>query len=177
MMDRRSVALTQAACADLLDRLGSSSVFVGQAARDMIGGGDGDDPVAVARPADAREVSIVLRVARSRHLPVICRARLPAQHPSALRGAIVLDASGLDRPPAIDTSRQLVTVGAAVPLDQIDTLPATIDRLIGERRAGSDRSPWLASESAAHLLLVAFVAACAVAWWPRLNPASGDESR
>lgn len=120
MMDRRSVALVQAACADLLDRLGSSSVSVGQAAREAIGGGEGDDPVAVVRPGDARDVSVVLRVARSRHLPVICRARLPAQHPTALRGAIVLDASGLDRPPAIDTSRQLVTVGAAVPLEQID---------------------------------------------------------
>lgn len=84
-----------------------------------------------------------------------------------------------DGPAGTGPLRAAIEAGraAVVPLDQIDTLPATIDRLIGERRAGSDRSPWLASESAAHLLLAAFVVACAVAWWPRLNPASGDESR
>lgn len=120
MIDRRSVALMQAACADLLDRLGANLVIVGAAAREAIGGGDGDDPAAVVRPADAADVTTTLRVARARHLPVICRAQLPVQQPSALRGAIVLDCSGLDRPPAIDTSRQLVTVGAAVSLEQID---------------------------------------------------------
>ncbi len=61
--------------------------------------------------------------------------------------------------------------GAVVPLDQIDTLPDTIERVISGRRTGGDNSlPWLASQSAAHLVLAAFVLACAVAWWPRLNP-------
>jgi len=61
--------------------------------------------------------------------------------------------------------------GAVVPLDQIDTLPDTIESVISGRRTGGDHSPpWLASQSAAHLLLAAFVAACAVAWWPRLKP-------
>jgi hypothetical protein len=61
--------------------------------------------------------------------------------------------------------------GAVVPLDQIDTLPDTIESVISGRRTGGDHSPpWLASQSAAHLLLAAFVAACAVAWWLRLKP-------
>ncbi len=120
MMDRRSAALVQAACADLIDRLGAAAIQTGDAARRAIGGGDGDDPVAVVRPRDAGEVTQILRVARARHVPVQVRSRLPSQRPAALRGCIVLLASGLDRPPAIDTSRRLVTVGAAVSLRQID---------------------------------------------------------
>jgi hypothetical protein len=60
--------------------------------------------------------------------------------------------------------------GAVVPLDRIEMLPDTIAAMFGGRRERGDRSPhWLKSQSAAHLFLVAFVAACAVAWWPRRN--------
>jgi hypothetical protein len=60
--------------------------------------------------------------------------------------------------------------GAVVPLDRIEMLPDTIAAMIGGRRERGDGGPhWLKSQSAAHLFLVAFVAACAVAWWPRRN--------
>jgi hypothetical protein len=120
MMDRRSVALIHAARADLLDRVGADRVVVATAARDAAGGGEGDEPVAVVRPADARDVSTVLRVGRARHLPVLVKSRLPSRSPDGIRGAIVLDCSSLDRPPAIDISRRVVSVGVAVPLGAID---------------------------------------------------------
>ncbi len=60
--------------------------------------------------------------------------------------------------------------GAVVPLDRIEMLPDTIAAMIGGRRERGDGGPhWLKSQSAAHLFLVAFVTACAVAWWPRRN--------
>ena len=60
--------------------------------------------------------------------------------------------------------------GAVVPLDRIEMLPDTIAAMIGGRREREGDGPhWLKSQSAAHLFLVAFVAACAVAWWPRRN--------
>lgn len=120
MLDRRSVAVMNAARADLLDRVGADRVLVGVPAREAIGGGEGDEPIAVVRPVDARDVSTVLRVGRARHLTVAPRARLPVHDPASMRGAIVLDCSGLDRPPAIDISRRVVTVGVAVPVEVID---------------------------------------------------------
>ncbi len=66
--------------------------------------------------------------------------------------------------------------GTVVPLDRIETLPDTIAKVIGMEQR-SDRSPhWLASQTAAHLLLATLVAACAAAWWPRANPALGEQS-
>jgi hypothetical protein len=120
MMDRRSVALIHAARADLLDRVGGDRVLVATAARDAAGGGEGEEPVAVVRPADERDVSTVLRVGRARHLPVLVRSRLPLRRTEGLRGAIVLDCSSLDRPPAIDISRRVVTVGVAGSLAAVD---------------------------------------------------------
>lgn len=150
MLDRRSGAVTQAARADLLDRVGADRVLVGAAARDAIGGAEADEPIAVVRPADAQDVSAVLRVARARHLGVVPRSRLPATQPAALRGTVVLDCGGLDRPPAIDISRRVVTVGVAVAQDVIDraarrarlTLRATsvldADQPIGALIAGGE---------------------------------------
>lgn len=67
--------------------------------------------------------------------------------------------------------------GAVVPLDRIETLPDTITTAIGGRQRG-DRSPlWLASQTAAHLLLATLVSACAAAWWPRATPAPSGLSR
>jgi len=66
--------------------------------------------------------------------------------------------------------------GTVVPLDRIETLPDTIAKVIGREQRG-DRSPhWLASQTAAHLSLATLVAACAAAWWPRANPAPGEQS-
>ena len=71
-----------------------------------------------------------------------------------------------------------VAGGAVVPLDRIEMLPDTIAAMIGGRRERGGRTPhWLKSQSAAHLFLVAFVAACAVAWWPRRNSSLVEMAR
>ncbi len=53
---------------------------MGAAARDAIGAAEGDEPIAVVRPADARDVSTVLRVARARRsrIPTTCSAIVTA---------------------------------------------------------------------------------------------------
>lgn len=122
MIDRRAVAVANAARADLVDRLGADRVLVGEKARLAVGlePGEGDGPVAVMRPRNPEQVALSLKVGRSRHLPVRVRSRLPALHPAELRGALVLDSRGLDRPPAIDISRRVVTVGAGVDVAAVD---------------------------------------------------------
>lgn len=121
MVEVRS-SMTGAAQADLVDRLGRDRVALGEAARRQAGfdpqGRDG--PIAVVRPAHAEHVEHVIKVGRLRHLPVEARGRLPAWAPEELRDAIVLDTSGLQRPPAIDISRRIVTVGAGLDVAAID---------------------------------------------------------
>lgn len=120
MRDRRAVAAANAARGDLIDRLGGDRVWIGAPARARCGLPDDRDPVAVVRPASVDQVRMVLKIARSRHLPVVVRGSLPALLTAPLVGAIVLDARALDRPPMIDISRRLVTVGAGISLDAID---------------------------------------------------------
>ena len=122
MIDRRAVAIANAARADLVDRIGAEYVLVGEAGRRRVGldGADAGEPVAVVRPRTAEQVTMLLKVARARHLPVQVRSKLPALFAEDLRGALVLDTSGLDRPPAIDISRRIVTTGAGVDVAAVD---------------------------------------------------------
>ncbi len=114
--------MTSSAQADLVDRLGRDRVALGEAARRLAGfdpaGREG--PIAVARPVNAEQVEHVIKVGRLRHVPVESRGRLPSSTPDDLRDAIVLDTSGLQRPPAIDISRRVVTVGAGVEVAAVD---------------------------------------------------------
>ncbi len=120
MMDRRAVAVANAARGDLIDRVGADRVWIGAAARDLCGLPEDRDPIAVVRPTNTAQVRLLLKIARSRHLPVVARSGLPAVLPDELVGTVVVDTRGLDRPPAIDISRRLVTVGAGVPVQAID---------------------------------------------------------
>lgn len=120
MRDRRAVAVANAARGDLMDRVGSDRVWIGAAAREWCGLPEDRDPIAVVRPTNAEQVRIILKIARSRHLPVVARSGLPAVWPDELVDTIVLDVRGLNRPPAIDISRRVVTVGAGVPVHAID---------------------------------------------------------
>jgi FAD/FMN-containing dehydrogenase len=116
------VTMAGAVHADLVDRLGRDRVAMGEAARRMAGfdpqGREG--PVAVVRPSNAEQVEHVLRIGRLRHLPVEVRSRLPALLPDDLRDTLTLDTSGLNRPPAIDIGRRVVTVGAGVEAAAVD---------------------------------------------------------
>ncbi len=120
MIDRRAVATANAARADLVDRIGADHVLVGEAARRVVGLHDGDGPVAVVRPRTPQQVIMMLKVGRARHLPVLVRSALPMLLPEESHGALVLDARGLDRPPAIDISRRVVTTGAGVDVAAVD---------------------------------------------------------
>jgi FAD/FMN-containing dehydrogenase len=126
------VTMAGAVHADLVDRLGRDRVAMGEAARRMAGfdpqGREG--PVAVVRPSNAEQVEHVLRIGRLRHLPVEVRSRLPALLPDDLRDTLTLDTSGLNRPPAIDIGRRVVTVGAGVEAAAVDraTRQARLDR-------------------------------------------------
>jgi FAD/FMN-containing dehydrogenase len=121
MVEARS-SMAGAAQADLVDRLGRDRVALGEAARRLAGfdpqGREG--PIAVARPTTVEHVEHVIKVGRLRHAPVEVRGRLPGNSPEDLRDAIVLDTSGLQRPPAIDISRRVVTVGAGVEVASVD---------------------------------------------------------
>jgi len=111
-----------AAQADLVDRLGRDRVSLGEAARLLAGfdpaGREG--PVAVVRPNSVEHVEHIVKVGRTRHLPIEVRSRLPALVPDELSGSIVIDSTGLHRPPAIDISRRVATVGAGVEVGAID---------------------------------------------------------
>lgn len=120
MRDRRAVAAANAARGDLIDRIGSDRVWIGAPARERCGLDEHTDVVAVVRPTSPEHVQLILKIARARHLPVIVRSGLPAIDPGEFAGAIVLDARGLDRPPAIDISRRVVTVGAGVSVFAVD---------------------------------------------------------
>lgn len=122
MIDRRAVAIANATRADLVDRIGADFVLVGEAARRRVGldSADAGEPVAVVRPRTHEQVTKLLKVARARHLPVHVRSGLPTLFAEDLRDALVLDASGLDRPPAIDISRRIVTTGAGVDVAAVD---------------------------------------------------------
>ncbi|MCO4760003.1 MAG: FAD-binding oxidoreductase [Myxococcales bacterium] len=120
MRDRRAVAATNAARGDLIDRVGADRVWIGAPARERCGLPDDQDPVAVVRPSSAEQVRVLLKIARARHLAVVVRSGLPAVEPSDLAGVVVVDARGLDRPPAIDISRRVVTVGAGVAVHAVD---------------------------------------------------------
>ena len=106
-------SMAGAAQADLVDRLGRERVALGEAARRRTGfdpaGREG--PVAVARPATAEQVEQIIKIGRMRPLLVEVRRRLPALVPDELRDTLVIDSTGLNRPPAIDISRRVVTVG------------------------------------------------------------------
>lgn len=121
MVEARS-SMAGAAQADLVDRLGRERVALGEAARRLAGfdpqGREG--PIAVARPATVEQVEHVIKVGRLRHAPVEVRGRLPGATAEDLRDAIVLDTTGLQRPPAIDISRRVVTVGAGVEVASVD---------------------------------------------------------
>jgi hypothetical protein len=120
-MDPRG-SLASAAQADLVDRLGRERVALGEAAR-RLGGFDPagrEGPVAVVRPSTSEHVEHVLKTGRLRRFPVEVRSRLPALYPDDLRDAIVLDSTGLQRPPAIDIGRRVVTVGAGVDVALVD---------------------------------------------------------
>ncbi len=120
MIDRRAVATANAARADLVDRIGADHVLVGEAARRLVGLEEGDGPVAVIRPRTTQQVTMLLKVGRARHLPVVIRSALPTILPEELHNTIVLDSRGLDRPPAIDISRRVVTTGAGVDVAAVD---------------------------------------------------------
>ncbi len=122
MVNPRAVAIANTARADLLDRVGTTRVLVGAAAREAVGLSTDakTEPVAVVRPANADDVVTILKVGRSRHFDVVVRSRLPAIDAETLRNVIVLDTSGLDRTPAVDIGRRLVTVGAGVATASID---------------------------------------------------------
>ncbi len=117
-----SGAMAGAAQADLVDRLGRDRVLLGEAARRHCGfdpaGREG--PIAVALPAHAEHVEHIVRIGRQRHVPVEVRGRMAGAHADLLRDAVVVDTRGLGRPPAIDISRRIVTVGAGVDVSAID---------------------------------------------------------
>ncbi|GEM_PF-3021142 len=121
MANPRAVAIANAARADLIDRVGVQRVLVGEPARAAVGlDKDSGEPIAVVKPHNAEQVVTTLKVGRSRHFDVIVRSNLPALDPLRLRDTIVLDTRGLDRPPAVDIGRRVVTVGAGVELAVID---------------------------------------------------------
>ena len=122
MVNPRAVAVANAARADLLDRVGPRRVLVGQPARDAVGlASEGSaEPIAVVRPGGADDVVTILKVGRARHFDVVPRSRLPAIDPENLRNVIVLDTRSLDRAPAIDIGRRVVTVGAGTAVAVID---------------------------------------------------------
>ena len=115
-------AMSGAAQADLVDRLGRDRVSLGEVARRACGfdpaGREG--PIAVVRPAQAEQVEHIVRIGRQRHAPVEVCGQWPCTHPDTFKDAIVLDTRGLDRPPAIDISRRVVTVGAGVQAAAVD---------------------------------------------------------
>lgn len=114
--------MTNPAHADLIDRLGRDRVAVGEVARRMVGL-DGDStagPLAVVRPGHADHMEQIIRVARQRHVPLEICAQLPVLQPEELRDMLVVDTTGLNRPPAIDVARRVVTVGAGVEIAAVD---------------------------------------------------------
>ncbi len=120
MKARRAAASAQAVRGDLIDRLGADRVWIGAPAREICGLADSSDPVAVVRPSTLAQVQLIMKIGRARHVPVVIKSNLPAIEPMNLVDVIVLDTRGLDRPPSIDISRRVVTVGAGVSIHAVD---------------------------------------------------------
>lgn len=114
--------MASAVFADLVDRLGRTRVQVGEEAKRLCGfdPASRDGPVAVVQPTSVEQVEHVVKVGRLRHVAVAVRAQLPAAQPEELRDLIVLDASGLQRTPAVDIGRRVVTTGVGVTAAQVD---------------------------------------------------------
>ena len=115
-------AIAAAVAADLVDRLGRARVLQGEDARRHCGldpqGRDG--PLAVALAATSDHVEAVVRVGKLRHAAVLPRLRWPVAQADEVKDALVVDLTGLQRPPAVDIGRQTVTVGAGVAVGLVD---------------------------------------------------------
>ncbi len=115
--------MAHAVQADLVDKLGRPRVLVGDDARRLCGlEPAAAGPVAVVRPASVEQVEQVVKTGRTRHVAVLPRSRFPVSHPDEVRDVLVLDTSGLQRPPAVDIGRRTVTAGVAVAVTQIDRI-------------------------------------------------------
>lgn len=114
--------MASAVFADLVDRLGRTRVQVGEEAKRLCGldSASRDGPLAVVQPSSVEHVEHIVKVGRLRHVAVAVRAQLPAAQPEELRDLIVLDASGLQRTPAVDIGRRVVTTGVGVTAAQVD---------------------------------------------------------
>lgn len=108
--------------ADLVDRLGRARVQIGEEAKRLCGVDptSRDGPLAVVQPASVEQVEHVVKVGRLRHVAVAVRGHLPAAQPDELRDLIVLDTSGLQRTPAVDIGRRVVTAGVGMTAAQVD---------------------------------------------------------
>ncbi len=95
---------------------------MGEPARRLVGlePNSQEGPVAVVKATGAEHLIHILKVARSRHVAVDVRTRLPLLFPDEIANCIVVDGRGLNRPPAIDISRRQVTVGAGVDIGHVD---------------------------------------------------------
>lgn len=115
-------AMASAVYADLVDRLGRARVQVGDDAKRACGleAGARDGPLAVVQPAGVEQVEHIVKVGRLRHVGVAVRGQLPAAQPDELRDLIVLDTSGLQRTPAVDIGRRVVTAGVGITAAQVD---------------------------------------------------------
>ena len=115
-------AMASAVFADLVDRLGRARVQVGEEAKRLCGldAASRDGPLAVVQPCSVEQVEHIVKVGRLRHVAVAVRAQLPAAQPEELRDLIVLDASGLQRTPAVDIGRRVVTTGVGISAAQVD---------------------------------------------------------
>ena len=114
--------MASAVFADLVDRLGRARVQVGEEAKRLCGldAASRDGPLAVVQPCSVEQVEHIVKVGRLRHVAVAVRAQLPAAQPEELRDLIVLDASGLQRTPAVDIGRRVVTTGVGISAAQVD---------------------------------------------------------
>ena len=131
--------------ADLIDKLGRERLRLGDAARQRCG----QDVVALVLPQSSSDVEQAVQVARRRHVALEVRHRLPQPLDEDLGSAIVLDASALQRPLAIDIGRRIATVGAGVEVQALDRaarqarlslrgLPLWPDETLGEMLATGD---------------------------------------
>lgn len=144
MKPRRAAASAQSVRGDLIDRIGADRVWIGAPARKICGMSEGSDPIAVVRPASTQHVQLIMKIGRARHVPVLVRSKLPCVDVDSLADVIVIDSRGLDRPPAIDISRRVVTVGAGVSIHAVDRAARQarlclrgVPALLGEETVGA----------------------------------------
>lgn len=114
--------MASAVYADLVDRLGRARVQIGEEAKKVCGldPSSREGPLAVVQPCSVEQVEHVVKVGRLRHVAVAVRGHLPAAQPEELRDLIVLDTSGLQRTPAVDIGRRVVTAGVGITAAQVD---------------------------------------------------------